>query len=629
MDDSEIQLAETLVEGGLLSQAVIDRACRVQERVKRPLAEVLVGLELISQSEIDALIAESGGTPTLLDRLAERGELTPDEVERLRRDQGDRSDEAVARELVDRGRLGEEALLKAISELSNIPLLEQIPLNLIAVLPQLPVPFLRQRQAVLLKGEGGEFSLVLSNPADQEVQREVRERVPNTVRVVLARRAAIARALASLEKQPQPVTSTEASDVSSKAGYVVGCSRAGSEDATGIADYILVEAERRGASDIHIEPFSDRVRVRLRIDGELMQLADYPANLARKIATRFKVLTDMDVAEHRRHQDGRMLIQVNGKSIDVRASGYVTLFGENLVLRLLRRETDLVDVSQIGMGQMMLADFKQYAFERQSGVVIITGPTGSGKTTTLYGCVRRLNLPERKIITVEDPAEYTVDGVIQCSINEKAGVCFEDTLRAVVRQDPDIIVLGEMRDRFSAETAVQAALTGHQVFTTFHTEDAVGAIVRLTDMGIQPFLIASTVSCVLGQRLARKVCDHCKVPYVPALAEAQRFALNMRAIKNFEIVRGKGCERCSNTGYRGRIGLFELLQMSETLREAMLGRAPVSKLRAICREEGLVTLAEDGLAKVLRGLTTFSEVIRWAPYTQDMMSAGEILERVG
>jgi type IV pilus assembly protein PilB len=628
MDDADLKLAEALVRDGILPQAVVDRARRVQERVKQPLDHVLVALDLVSRTEVDRLLAHAQGKLSLLDRLVERGALETDEVACLRRDHPGRADAALARDLVDRGRVNENLFLELESEISGTTLLDEIPADRVRELPSLPAHTLRKHQAVLFENEKGELTLAVADPGDQEILNLFRSKVPGGGRLVLARRASIAAALAALERSratPPPGSK----DAPATAGHVISGASARTTDPAGIADYILAEADRRRASDIHVEPFRNRVRVRLRIDGELMQLAEYPSSITKRLTSRLKVLAGMDIADTRRHQDGRMLLEVNGKMIDVRVSGYVSLYGENLVMRLLRQDTSILDVTQIGMGQMMMADFKQLAFGRQSGIVIITGPTGSGKTTTLYACIRDLNRMERKIITAEDPAEYTVDGVVQCSINPKAGVCFEDTLRSIVRQDPDVIVLGEMRDRFSAETAVQAALTGHQVFTTFHTEDSVGALIRLADMEIQPFLIASTISCVLAQRLVRKVCDHCRVPYVPSVAETQRFNLNQRMVADFEVVRGKGCEHCSHTGYRGRIGIFELLPMTDAVREAVLGRSSSSRLRSVCRREGLVTLAEDGLAKVLRGLTTFTEIIRWAPYTEEMLSTSEILERVG
>jgi type IV pilus assembly protein PilB len=362
----------------------------------------------------------------------------------------------------------------------------------------------------------------------------------------------------------------------------------------------------------------DRLRVRFRRDGVLGVHKEMSLELAPPVATRLKVMAEADIAERRRHQDGRILYEsaATGLTLDLRVSFYVTVYGEKIVLRLMNKKGELLDIDDIGMAPRMLRQFRDDSLAAPSGIIVVTGPTGAGKTTTLYSCVNHLNDLESSIITAEEPVEYVLDGISQCSINPKIGVTFTETLRHIVRQDPDIIVLGEIRDTFSAETAIQASLTGHKVLTTFHTEDAVGGLLRLLNMGIESFLIASTINCMLAQRLLRRICPQCTAPYVPTPDEYRRLGYTHGDLAGADLQIGRGCTACRFSGYKGRVGIFELLTLNDAVKEAVLARKMVQEIRRISIESsGLVTLMEDGIVKAAQGKVSLPEVMRRLPRT--------------
>jgi len=338
----------------------------------------------------------------------------------------------------------------------------------------------------------------------------------------------------------------------------------------------------------------------------------------------------MDIADNRRHQDGRFRRDISNTEVDFRISTYVTIYGENLVMRILRSSGGRKHIEQIDMDRALLERFKHEALDVPTGVILITGPTGSGKTTTLYAAIDYLNRPTSKIITVEDPVEYIIPGIIQCSVDPAAGRSFDDSLKAVVRQDPDIIVMGEVRDKKSAQVAVQAALTGHKVLTTFHTEDSIGGLLRLIDMGIETFLVSSTVVSILAQRLIRTVCPDCRQAYMPNRRIANLIGIDDETLRNHTFYRGTGCGTCYGTGYHGRTALHELLVLNEDVREAILERKTSHEVRQIsCESTNLLSLMEDGMYKVLQGYTTPEEVYRIAPRSPSNRSVEEIFQLMG
>ncbi len=375
-----------------------------------------------------------------------------------------------------------------------------------------------------------------------------------------------------------------------------------------LVDVVLNEAVTRRASDIHIEAFERDVAVRYRIDGRCYQVAEPPKSLALAIASRIKVLSNLDVAESRLPQDGRMLLSTANRQIDLRVSTLPTVYGESIVLRVLDKGSLDKTLSQLGMEPGM-----QLVIERlirlPHGLLLVTGPTGAGKTTTLYACLAKLNAPGAKLVTTEDPVEYDLNGLVQVAVNTKIGLTFATCLRSILRHDPDVIMVGEIRDQDTAQIAIQAALTGHLVLSTLHTNDAPGAVTRLVDMGVEPFLITSTVTGVLAQRLLRTLCPDCKQPAEPTPEDLVALRLPLEAITR-PLMRPVGCDACQGMGYRGRTGLYELLVMSDRLRPMIIERAGVGAIREAAADEGMRTLREDGVAKVLAGVTTVEEMIK-------------------
>ena len=374
-----------------------------------------------------------------------------------------------------------------------------------------------------------------------------------------------------------------------------------------LVDTILLEAVSRRASDIHIEAFERELCVRYRIDGRCYLVAQPPKSLAFAVASRIKVLSNLDVAESRVPQDGRILLPVSGRQIDLRVSTLPTIHGESIVMRVLDKGSLDQTLNELGIDQQAEQTIEQL-IKRPHGLLLVTGPTGAGKTTTLYACLAKLNTPEAKLITTEDPVEYDLNGLVQVAVNTKIDLTFATCLRAILRHDPDVIMVGEIRDRDTAQIAIQAALTGHLVFSTLHTNDAPGAVTRLLDMGLEPFLITSTVTGVLAQRLVRSLCPQCRAPYDAGPEELA--ALHVPAGDKRTLMKPVGCDACQGLGFKGRSGVFELLTMTEGLMPLILEQASVTQLRTQARVDGMRTLREDGITKVLAGVTTVEEMIR-------------------
>ncbi|HOX36579.1 MAG TPA: ATPase, T2SS/T4P/T4SS family [Candidatus Brocadiia bacterium] len=371
---------------------------------------------------------------------------------------------------------------------------------------------------------------------------------------------------------------------------------------------LIGEAVRNRASDIHIEPMANRVRIRYRIDGECQEIESPPKRLQNAVLARVKLMSKMDIAEKRKCQDGRIAIKAGGKALDLRVSVMPATNGETVVMRLLLKESILLNLSDLGFHETDYQRF-QSIIRRPNGIFLVTGPTGSGKTTTLYAALNELNRPDRKIITAEDPVEYNLSGINQCEVREDIQRTFGAILRAMLRQAPNIILVGEIRDQETAEIAITAALTGHLVFSTLHTNDAPSAIARLIDIGVKPFLVASAIQAIMAQRLVRKICDNCKQPYEYPAKMLMAVGLRPDDLRDITLFKGTGCSYCHDTGYRGRCAISEMLEMNPELRELAFKKAPTHELRARARAHGMLTLTEDGVRKALQGVTTIDEVI--------------------
>ena len=374
-----------------------------------------------------------------------------------------------------------------------------------------------------------------------------------------------------------------------------------------VVNLLILQAIRERASDIHIEPDEKKVSVRLRVDGALREVTPFPKDHQGAIISRIKILSKMDIAEKRKPQDGRIQIKIESRDIDLRVSTYPTLYGENVVIRILDRASALLGLAQLGFSEDELKRFDKI-IRRPYGIILVTGPTGSGKTTTLYAALNTINSTEKNIITIEDPIEYQIPLIRQSQINPKAGLTFATGLRSILRQDPDIIMVGEIRDVETAEIAIHSALTGHLVLSTLHTNDAPGALTRLEDMGVEPFLITSSVIGILAQRLVRVLCDKCKESYKPSHEMLE--GLHISAHEKLTFYKPRGCKYCENAGYKGRIGIFELLEVSEEAKKLVLGKASSGEIKELARREGMRTLWEDGLAKAKQGITSVEEVLK-------------------
>jgi len=394
------------------------------------------------------------------------------------------------------------------------------------------------------------------------------------------------------------------------------------EDAAGMADLanevpivrfvnlVLFQAVQDRASDIHFEPFEDEFKIRYRVDGALYEMTPPPKHLALPVISRIKVMANLNISERRLPQDGRISFPMGNRQIDLRVSTLPTQFGESVVLRVLDRSAVNLELETLGLPKYVF-EYVTEAILQPNGIFIVTGPTGSGKTTTLYSCLRRVNAIDVKLLTAEDPVEYDIEGIMQVAINDAQGMTFSKALRSFLRQDPDIIMLGEMRDLETSQIAIQASLTGHLVMSTLHTNDAPGAVTRLVDMGVEPFLISSTLMAVLAQRLVRTVCKKCRTPFEPTESQLSLLNLSPHDIGEKSFYYGRGCSTCNDTGYRGRKGIFELLIVSEAIRNLINERAPTVVLRQKAVELGMVTLREDGLRTIFDGDSTIEEVVKY------------------
>jgi len=372
---------------------------------------------------------------------------------------------------------------------------------------------------------------------------------------------------------------------------------------------VLLLAIKDHASDIHFEPFEDEFRIRIKAEGVLYEMVPPPRHLAFAITTRIKVMANLDIAERRMPQDGRIELMVGGHPVDLRVSVMPTMFGESTVMRILDRSVVSLSLDNVGMDEDVMVPFRK-TIEKPNGIILVTGPTGSGKTTTLYSALSELNTIDEKCITTEDPVEYDIDGIVQIPIDVGSGVTFASCLRAILRQDPDRILVGEIRDLETAEIAVQAALTGHLVFSTLHTNDSPSTITRMKDMGVPTFLLTATVEAILAQRLVRRICTNCREEAPASLDLLAEIGMSPDDVAEHKFYRGGGCDKCNNTGYKGRVGLFELMIMNDTIREMVMANASTDEIRDVAESNGMTTLRAFGMGLAYKGVTSLEEVVR-------------------
>jgi len=515
-------------------------------------------------------------------------------------------------------RVSDEAIAAAAAEAMGVPFLETLstPEASQEFLSAVPIAFARRHGLVGLATDNGSVSVALADPAQWPQVQALAKLLGKYVRPVFAPREEILRAI-NAAYQTQSSRAQEAIDELGNPQVLADGEHA-NEDLLDVAsrapviklvNLMLFEAVKRRASDVHVQPYEDRLVVRFRIDGVLHDVFRPPKALQEEIISRIKIMGRMNIAERRLAQDGRATVEVGNRVIDLRIATLPISFGERAVLRLLDKSLRLYELGELGMPGAVLQRFRTL-IHHDHGIILVTGPTGSGKSTTLYAALQEMNSEELNIITLEDPIEYRLSGVSQTQVSDRKGMTFASGLRHVVRQDPDIIMVGEIRDAETAHMAIQSALTGHLVFSTLHTNDASGAVARMLDLGVEPCLLASSLLAVLAQRLVRRVCPECREAYEPTPADFARWGVSDDASTLRRFSRGRGCPVCMDTGYRERIGIFELLVVSEPIRELILQRSKASSMKSLAMADGMKTLRADGIAKAIEGITTMDEVAR-------------------
>ena len=489
----------------------------------------------------------------------------------------------------------------------------EFPAELLSMVP----PTTARLQGVLpLDFDGQVLRCAVVNPLDPHIVDTLRFATRKDIAIYVAPPAAIQSLIekfygAEISDMDEVLLSLAGEAQSKDANNdVVDIEGASSAPIIKYVNTVLAQAIQARASDIHFEPFEGEFKIRYRVDGALYEMSPPPRSLASAVTSRIKVMSNLNIAERRIPQDGRIQTTMSGRQIDLRVSTLPTQFGESVVLRVLDRTTVKLELDAIGMPKNIY-NYICDVIEKPNGIFIVTGPTGSGKTTTLYACLNRINTPDSKLLTAEEPVEYEIEGIQQVPINEAIGLTFARVLRAFLRQDPDRIMVGETRDLETAQIAIQASLTGHLVFTTLHTNDAPSAIARLIDMGVEPFLIASSLEGVLAQRLVRRICPDCRTPYEPSEAILRQIGLSVHDLGDKNFYYGTGCAKCNNTGYRGRKGIYELLNITEPIRELITQRAPSVVIRQKAIELGMSTLRADGLRSIFDGDTTIEEVLKY------------------
>jgi len=551
--------------------------------------------------------------------FVEQHVLQPSQVEDVL-NEADLNGKTIAQAMVDSGFVDEHGFYQTIAEglgtdFINLAECEIAP----EILGLIPSGLARLHGALPIEMNGNTLYVALVDPLDLRAAEDLRFALGKEIHVVVSPTEQIEDQIkryygtdtASMEEILKQLGQVgELLQLREEDGAAAVEAEANATPIIRFVDLILYQAIQDRASDIHFEPFENEFKIRYRVDGALYEMSPPPRHLALPVISRVKVMANMNIAERRLPQDGRIQKNIAGRSIDLRVSTLPTQFGESLVLRVLDRTTVNLDLEALGMPDY-IHDFLLEVIHRPNGIFIATGPTGSGKTTTLYSCLRKINTIDSKLLTAEEPVEYDLEGIVQVPVNEAIGLTFARILRSFLRQDPDRIMVGETRDLETAQIAIQASLTGHLVFTTLHTNDAPGAVTRLIDMGVEPFLVSSTLEAVLGQRLLRSICPKCRTAYQPNEALLAELDTSHRDIGEKQFYYGKGCDACNNTGYKGRKGIYELLQITDPIRELINERAPTVTLKQKAIQLGMVTLRQDGLRSIFAGDTTIEEVLKY------------------
>ena len=552
----------------------------------------------------------------IIEVMVERGLISATDLKKIK--PSGREREALHRLAIRLGLVSEEDFLTLVAEELNLRQISELPADYdVAPFADISPLFLEEHRCFPL---GGDPALVVAvnDPYDHLVLETFRQLFPGRrIELILAREEKIGAWIKASFIAAESDAESTGDDDSSELEGVVGLGDdvdhlrdlASEAPIIKLVNQFLTKAVEEGASDIHIEPLAENLQVRFRVDGVLREHATPPKHIQSSIISRVKIMARMDIAERRLPQDGRIRIKISGKDIDLRVSCLPTVYGESVVMRIL----DRTNIS-FSLGSLGFPEAERQAFEEMIrlpyGIILVTGPTGSGKTTTLYAALNTINAIDKKIITIEDPVEYELDGINQVQVNSKAGLGFANGLRSIVRQDPDVILIGEIRDRETADIAIQSALTGHLVFSTLHTNDAAGAVTRLVEIGVEDYLLSSSLVAIMAQRLVRVLCPACKEAFVPEAAVLQRLKLPFAVTESEPVYRPKGCKECSFSGFRGRVGIFELLPVTDAVRSLILDSQSSLVLREHAVANGMTLLRDDGWAKVKAGITSLEEVVR-------------------
>ncbi len=515
--------------------------------------------------------------------------------------------------------LNEEAVLEALSHQWQIPYIPRVPVAEIdpILIEKVPISFAKRHEVLPFKREGNVVQVATSKPLNLSALDDLRLLMKEPIQIIAAPSLVVIGSINQVYERATGSAEQAISDLDGDSLTVLAEELAEPEDLLDASDEapmirlvnsILFQAVQQRASDIHFEPFEREVMIRYRIDGVLYNVLTPPKRLQSALLSRVKIMAGMDIAEKRLPQDGRIGLKIGGREIDIRVSDVPTAHGERLVLRLLDKSSVMLNLEDIGLEREGLSTLERL-LRLSHGILLVTGPTGSGKTTTLYAGLNRVNSIEKNIITIEDPIEYQLKGVGQIQVNPKIELTFASGLRSILRQDPDIIMVGEIRDTETAEISIQASLTGHLVLSTLHTNDSAGAITRLLDMGVEPFLVSSSVIAIVAQRLVRLVCPECRVSYRPTAEELKKLGIKEEG-DAYLFYRGQGCSHCMKTGYRGRSGLYEILLLDDEIRNMVLSKVDSGRIKTLAISKGMMTLREDGARRVVAGLTTTEEVLR-------------------
>ncbi|MEY3545711.1 MAG: hypothetical protein RLZZ313_72 [Verrucomicrobiota bacterium] len=558
----------------------------------------------------------------LIALIRERGLLDALQIEEIGQEV-QRSGKSVIQILQDYGLLDLDSILQIMADHLGTMVVsleaDTIPQDAIAAVPNETA---RMYQVVPMALYGDTLQIALADPLNPQTMDELGFSLKYTLQVVVANPAEVAACIekfypaqadlgyTSLLKELWVDVEATKEEEGPKGLSISLDDAVNDVPVVKFVNLVLMQAVQDRASDIHFEPFEEEFKIRYRVDGALYEMAPPPKHLATPVTSRLKIMANLNISERRLPQDGRISTVISGKQVDLRLSTLPTAFGESVVLRVLDRGAVQLDLKTLGLPKDGY-DFIVETINQPNGIFTVTGPTGCGKTTTLYSCLRHINQIDTKLLTIEDPVEFDIEGIMQVQVNESAGMTFGKALRAFLRQDPDIIMLGEIRDLETAQIAVQASLTGHLVLSTLHTNDASGAVTRMVDMGVEPFLISSTLLAVLAQRLVRRICTSCRTPFEPSESQLQNMSLSAHDIGDKVFYYGRGCPNCNDTGYKGRKGIYELLAVSDAIRNLINDRAPTVVVRQKAIELGMVTLREDGLRGIYAGETTVEEVLKY------------------